>query len=179
MNTQTIQTSRVRFVPAILVAAMLTALVGCADRNAKTTPPPPESSTVDKTQAAVGEAWDKTKETTKEVYADAKDAVSDGADKLARATYDERVAIKANLADAAAKLDVKFSEWRAEGKPVGAAAEQKIATAKASFSESLSELGDASAATWDAAKVKTAAAWSSLKAAYAEAKDAPASAPAM
>ncbi|MBC8009375.1 MAG: hypothetical protein H7067_04680 [Burkholderiales bacterium] len=177
MNTQTTQETRLRFVPAVLVAAVLAALVGCSDRDTtSTTPPPAQLSTVDKAQAAAGEAWDKTKETSKEVYADAKDAISDGADKLERATYDERVSIKAGLSDAAAKLDTKFSEWRAEGKPVSATTEQKIATAKASFSESLSELGDATASTWDAAKAKTAAAWTSLKAAYAEAKDAPATA---
>jgi hypothetical protein len=174
MNTHD---TRFRLVPAVLVAAVLAALTACSDRNVPTTPEPAktEPSTVDKAQAAVGEAWDKTKETTKEVYADAKDAVSDGAEKLDDATYDERVAIKASLAEAGAKLDAKFAEWRTEGKAVSAANEQKIAEAKVAFSKSLDELGEASAETWEAAKAKASAAWAGLKAAYADAKDAPAS----
>ena len=173
MNTQD---TRFRLVPAVLVAAMLAALSACSDRNVPTTPEPAktEPSTVDKAQAAVGEAWDKTKEATKDAYADAKDAVSDGAEKLDNATYDERVAIKANLAEAGAKLDAKFAEWRAEGKPVSATTEQKIAEAKVAFSKSLDDLGDATAETWETAKAKASAAWTSLKAAYADAKDAPA-----
>lgn len=156
-------------VPASVTALLLTALVGCADRNVPAepaTPPAPEPTA----QSAAGEAWDKTKEVAKDTYDSVKDATTSAANRLDRATYDERMAIKANLAEAGAKLDAEIAEWRSEGKTVNPETESKIATAKSEFNQSLDELGAATAAGWEAAKAKTAAAWAKLKAAYAEAK---------
>jgi hypothetical protein len=169
--TPSMKTSQTRhhLVPAALTALLLTAMVGCADRNVPAdpaTPPAPEPTA----QSAAGEAWDKTKDVASDAYDSVKDATVSAANKLDRATYDERMAIKANLAEAGAKLDAEIAEWRSEGKTVTPETESKIATAKSEFNESLDDLGDATSAGWEAAKAKTAAAWAKLKAAYEEAK---------
>lgn len=156
-----------RLVPASAAVVLLTAFVGCSDRNAPADSTPPPAPT---TQSTAGEAWDKTKEVAKDTYDNVKDATMSAANKLERATYDERVAIKANLAEAGARLDAEITEWQGEGKTVSAEVQAKIATAKMEFKESLDELGDATADGWDAAKAKTTAAWAKLQAAYAEAK---------
>lgn len=163
MNTQ--QTLR-HLVPASVTALLLTALVGCADRNVPTEPATPSEPTLKSTAA---DAWDKTKEVTKDTYESVKDAATTTAYKLERATYDERMAIKANLAEASAKLDTKITEWQSDGKTVSTENQVRLASAKSEFNQSLDELGNATASGWEAAKAKTAAAWEKLKAAYDDA----------
>jgi hypothetical protein len=165
MNTP--QTLR-HLAPAAVTALLLTALVGCTDRNtpAESTTPAAPSPT---TQSTAAEAWDKTKEVAADTYDSVKDATTNAAGRLERATHDERMAIKANLAEAGAKLAAEIAEWRGEGKTVKPEIESKLAAAKAEFNQSLDELGDATASGWNAAKAKTAAAWVKLKAAYNDA----------
>ncbi len=165
-SMKTRQTLR-HLVPASVTALLLTTLVGCADRNVPTEPAPPAEPAAKSTAA---DAWDKTKDAAKDTYDNVKDATTSAVGKLERATYDERMAIKANLTEAGAKLDAKISEWRNDGKTVTPETESKIATAKAEFNEALDELGEATASGWEAAKAKTAAAWVKLKAAYDDAK---------
>lgn len=167
MNTR--QTRR-PLVPAALTALVLTALVGCSDRNIPADPAPaPTPEPTVQTKAA--EAWDKTKEVAKDTYDSVKDATTSAAGRLDRATYDERMEIKAGLVEAGAKLDAQMAEWNREGKTVSSATRERIATAKSEFNESLNALGSATAEGWETAKAKTAAAWTKLKTAYDDAKD--------
>ncbi len=157
--------------PATLSALVLFALVGCADRDRPTvataeTPTPPAKTAGE----TVGDAWDKTKDTAKDVYADAKSATMDGVEKLERATYDERAELKANLSKAGADIENKFAEWNRDGKTISPRAKTKLAEARARFDDSVDALGSATADGWAAAKAKTATAWAELKSAYAEAR---------
>lgn len=163
---KTRQTLR-HLVPASLATLLLAALVGCADRKVPAEPAPPAEPTLKSTAA---DAWDKTKEVTKDTYETVKDATTSAASKLERATYDERMAIKANLSEAGAKLDAKITEWQSDGKAVSAENQVRLATAKSEFNQSLDELGKATANGWEAAKAKTAAAWTKLTTAYDEAQ---------
>jgi hypothetical protein len=173
MNTQHI---RRHLLPTSLAALALAALVGCADRNVPAdpstpnTPSPTTTPATNNTQSAAGQAWDNTKNAASDAYDSVRDATTDAANRLERATYDERMAIKANLTEAGAKLDAELAEWRRDGRVIKTEAQSEIAEAKSEFNESLDELGEATAQGWQTAKAETAAAWTRLKAAYANAK---------
>jgi hypothetical protein len=165
---KTSQTRR-HLVPAAVTALLLTAFVGCAERNVPAEPATPDAPSPT-TQSAAGQAWDNTKDAAGDAYDSVKDATTNAANRLDRATYDERMAIKSNLSEAGAKLDAEIAEWRRDGRVINSEAQSEISEAKSEFNESLDELGDATSEGWEAAKAKTAAAWTKLKAAYAEAK---------
>lgn len=157
--------------PALLIATVLTALVGCSER-APVTPTAPEVTppSTNSLSSTAGEAWEATKDTAGAAYDQVKDATTDTISRLDRATYEDRASIRASLADASAELEAEFAEWRSEGKMIDEKASTKLATANTEFKESLQDMGTATASGWNEAKTRTAAAWADLKAAYASAK---------
>jgi len=135
--------------------------------SADSAPAPATEPTV---KAKAGEAWDKTKDVASDTYDSVKDATMSAAGRLERATYDERMEIKASLTAAGAEFDAEMAEWNREGKTVSSATKERLADAKTEFNQSLNALGSATAEGWEAAKAKTTSAWTKLKAAYNEAK---------
>lgn len=114
-------------------------------------------------------------DTTKNAYNDTKAAVSHGWDNLKSYSYDKRsdftVAVKAHQADFEAgvsKLRAEYSEEKASASRKAAMNELK--DSEADYKEKLAALGNASSATWDAARDNVIAAWDRLQASYAKAR---------
>jgi hypothetical protein len=121
------------------------------------------------------ESRDDIADKSKEAYADSKAAVAQGWDDVKSYTYDKRsdfaLSVKAQQADFEAgvsKLRSEYSEAQASASRKAAMAELK--DDEANFKTKASALGNATAATWDAARDDVVHAWDKLQASYAKAR---------
>lgn len=118
-----------------------------------------------------------TKAAAKELASDVKDVAVDSWDAVKDYTFEKRADFSASLDRMAAKHDAEVAEANAKvkGLPDDAAkardsANKEFASARASLKVAISELGSATADTWDAAKAKAVEAWHRTQAAYAKLK---------
>jgi hypothetical protein len=112
---------------------------------------------------------------TKDVYQGSKDAVAAGWNDLKTFSFEKRDAFTAEVKARQAQLEAEVSKLKAEYSEAQASASRKAAMAElkdseANYKEKLAALGNASGATWDAARDDVIAAWDRLQAAYAKAR---------
>lgn len=112
---------------------------------------------------------------TKEAYRSTKEAVSQGWQDLKSFTFEKRDAFTAQLKAQRARLEAEASAMRAEYSEAKASASRRAAmdelkNAESDYRAKLGALGNATAATWEAARDDVAAAWDRLQAAYAKAR---------
>lgn len=130
-------------------AALLTA--GCSKHERETASDKVEGA-YNSTTTAVGDAW-----------SDLKDY-----------TYDKSAEFERRAEAVSSDFDAKIEKLKADYKGAQAsaarqAAMERVTDARATLSEKLDALGDASAATWDSAKAEVIAATKKLEAAYDDA----------
>ncbi len=118
---------------------------------------------------------DKIAADTKEAYRDTKAAVAEGWNDLKSFTFEKRDAFTAQMKAQQSRLEAEVSKLRAEYSEARASASRKAAmeelkNSEADYKAKLSALGNASSATWDAARDDVVAAWDRLQAAYAKAR---------
>ena len=118
-------------------------------------------------------AMDTAKADAKAVVADVKAAASDTWDGVRDYTYDKRTEFSASMDRMGAKLDEKTRDLRAKvaGAPDTASSGWAGATgeydaARADLKSRLTDLGNATDATWTDAKEKVSQSWKRLQAAY-------------
>ncbi len=112
---------------------------------------------------------------TKDAYQETKAAVTTGLNDLKSFTFESRDAFAARLKAQQARLEAEMSNLRAEYSEAKASASRKAAMEELKNSEvdyqtKLAALGNATSATWDAARDDVVAAWDRLQAAYAKAR---------
>jgi hypothetical protein len=101
---------------------------------------------------------------------DVKNAAVDSWNSLKDYTYDKRVEFSASMDRMQKNMDDKIAEEKAQT-PSTLSADKQAAIndyydAKADLKARLTDLGNATSDTWDAAKAKVAAAWQRVKADY-------------
>jgi hypothetical protein len=112
---------------------------------------------------------------TKDAYADAKSAISNGWDNVKSFTFEQRNDFTANAKALSAKAEAQMSELRADYSEAKASASRKAAmselkSSEADFKGKVDALGNATAATWDSAKQNVIAAWDKLQASIQKAR---------
>ena len=112
---------------------------------------------------------------TKEAYREAKATVTEGWSDLKSFTFEKRDAFSTQLKAQQARLDAELSKLRAEYSEAKASASRKAAmeelkSSEADYKAKLAALGNATSATWEAARDDAVAAWDRLQAAYAKAR---------
>jgi Skp family chaperone for outer membrane proteins len=115
------------------------------------------------------------KTSAENAYADTKEAVANGWDKVKSYTFEKRNDFTAHAKALSADMDAKASKLRADFSETQASASRKAAmdelkNAEADYRQKLAALATASADTWDAAKNNVIAAWDRLQAAYYKAR---------
>ncbi|MES2697674.1 MAG: hypothetical protein V4773_29695 [Verrucomicrobiota bacterium] len=115
------------------------------------------------------------KATTKEAYADTKDAIGNAWDKVKGHTFDQRTDFTANAKALTSRMDAQVSEVRANYSEAKASASRKAAMAdlknsEADYKQKVDALGSATSATWDSAKQNVIASWDRLQASYYKAR---------
>lgn len=110
-----------------------------------------------------------------DAYEQSAAAVSAAWDDVKAYTYEKRSDFSASAKAMSARLDAEISKLQAEYAEAQASASRRAAmeelrNAQADFSDKMSALGNATAATWDSAKANVVAAWDRLQAAYAKAR---------
>lgn len=108
---------------------------------------------------------------TQEAYADTKAALAEGWENVKSYTYEKREDFTSHAKALSAEMEARASKLRAEFSETQASASRKAAmeefrNAEADYKEKLAALGDATDATWEAAKANVIAAWDRLQAAY-------------
>ena len=112
---------------------------------------------------------------TKDAYQDSKAAVAKGWDNVKDFTFEKRNDFHAQLKAKQADFEAGVSKLRADYSEAQASASRKAAMqelkdSEASYKEKLAAVGNATAATWDAARDDVAAAWDRMQASYAKAR---------
>lgn len=115
------------------------------------------------------------KTNTQEAYADTKDALANGWEKVKSYSFEKRdeftasaKALSSDMEAKASKLRADFSEAKASAHR--SAAMEELKNAEADYQQKLAALSQATAATWDSAKNNVIAAWDRLVAAYHKAR---------
>lgn len=126
-------------------------------------------------QNSVSEAADKTGAAIKDAYNDTTAAMSRGWDNFKAHTFEKRDDFTAQAKALSSRMDAQMQEVRTSYSEATASASRKAAmeelkNAEADYKAKTRALGDASAATWDAAKQNVILAWDRLEAAYHKAR---------
>lgn len=112
---------------------------------------------------------------TKDAIHDTKAAVVQGWDDLKDYTFEKRSAFSAKLMAQQADFEAGVSKLRANYSEAQASASRKAAMkelkdCEADYQEKLAAVGNATAATWTAARDSVTASWDRLQASYAKAR---------
>ncbi len=111
----------------------------------------------------------------KEAYRDTKASIAEGVHDLREFTFEKREAFAARLKAHQARFDAQISELRAEYSEAKAGASRRAAmnelkNAESDYKAKLAALGQATTATWNAARDDVVAAWDRMQAAYLKAR---------
>lgn len=151
-----------RFIRPLAVAATVSLAAGFAGCN--------------KTQQnSVSEAADKTGAAIKDAYKDTTAAMGRGWDSFKAHTWEKRDDFTAHAKALSASMDAQVQEVRTSYSEANASASRKAAMEElkrdeADYKEKTKALGNATAATWDAAKQNVILAWDKLEASYKKAR---------
>lgn len=125
--------------------------------------------------AKVKETYAEASGKVKDAYAETKAAVAEAWDEVRSFSFDQREKFAGTAKAMQAEMEAKASRLRAELSEEQAGASRRAAmaelkNAEADYRQKVAALGDASAATWESAKLNVIAAWDRLQAAYHKAK---------
>lgn len=159
---------RIVFMMTLLCAAVFRA---AAEEDAPTPSPAASEPTLsdkagralEATRETAQEAWKVTKEKSKEIYQNAREATRDGIAWLDGATYDARAECSDRLTKLGDGAGEKIAEWKAGAKELTPAARERLDKALADFRLACRELGQTSGATWDVAKARAGQSWTALQ----------------
>lgn len=139
-------------------------VTGCSDqRTAK--------ETAQDTVAATKETAKDTVNATKDIATDVKNVAVNTWDSIKNYTYEKKSDFADGIDRLAQATDEKIKALPEKTSGARATAVQEYQDARAALKSSLTDLREASADTWDAAKEKTNQAWKRVQAAYENAKD--------
>jgi hypothetical protein len=126
-------------------------------------------------QNSVSEAADKTGAAIKDAYNDTTAAIGRGWDNFKAHTWEKRDDFTAHAKALSSRMDAQLQEVRTSYSEATASASRKAAMEElkrdeADYKEKTRALGNATAATWDAAKQNVILAWDKLEASYHKAR---------